>query len=240
MNPAHEMAQRGLASGLGVAGALLAGAYAASYFAEVHGIHDVLYPGALRRVSTPHVVLTFDDGPDPERTPRLLDVLGEAGARATFFLVGERVRRSPGLVRRMAREGHRLGNHSQTHAYLPLCSTRRIERELDECQAAIFDAAGAAPTLARPPYGQKDFRYYRLLAERGMRPVLWSRNLRDYYRTSTDTLLGRLIRARPGDIVLCHDGDPLAPHTVSAVERFLRAGAKVGLLPADAHEGVVG
>lgn len=228
-------------NGLLLAGAAVpvAVAYAASYFAEVRGIHDLLYPGALWRVAGPHVVLTFDDGPDPVRTPRLLDALAAAGQKAVFFVIGERAERYPALVQRIVREGHQIGNHTQTHPYLPFVSTARLERELDVCQDVIFGIAGSAPRLARPPYGQKDYRYYRALAERGIVPVLWSRNLRDYYRTSAATLLGRLERARPGDIVLCHDGDPLAPQTVDAIIAWLERKPNLGLLPVT-QAGVVG
>jgi peptidoglycan/xylan/chitin deacetylase (PgdA/CDA1 family) len=228
-------------NGLLFAGTALpvAAAYAASYFAEVRGIHDFLYPGALFRVASPHVVLTFDDGPDPEKTPRLLDALAGAGQKAVFFVIGERAERHPGLVRRIVSEGHQIGNHSHTHPYLPFVSTRRLERELDACQDVIAQVTGAAPRIARPPYGQKDYRYYRALAERGVTPVLWSKNLRDYYRTSPRTLLGRLSRAAAGDIVLCHDGDPLAPHTVDAVIAWLQTKPSLGLLPVP-QAGVVG
>ena len=204
--------------------------YVASWFAEVRGVHDFIYPGAVWRTRKPHVVLSFDDGPDPERTPRLLDALAASEARALFFVVGTQVERRPDLVQRMAREGHIVGNHSYSHRWLPVQSTRRIEDEIDRCQDAVRAATGSAPVLARPPYGHKDFRYYRVLAERGMTAVLWSRNLRDYYRTSSAVLVRRLARARPGEIVMAHDGDPLAPHTVTAVTEWLKTRPAVGLL----------
>lgn len=207
-----------------------AGVYAASCVAEVRGLHDWLVPGALRRTTHPHVVLTFDDGPDPARTPRLLDVLGAAGARAVFFVVGRRVAAHPDLVRRMVDEGHQVANHSWSHRCLPRLSTRRIEEEVDRCQEAVCEVTGAAPTHVRPPYGLKDHRVYRVLRARGLVPALWSLNLRDYHGSAAATLARRLSRARAGDVVLAHDGDPWAPHTASAVEAWLRTCPAVGPL----------
>ena len=204
--------------------------YGVSCLPEVRGLHDWLYPGALFRTDHPHVVLTFDDGPDPERTPRLLDALAAANARAVFFVVGERASQHPKLIERMAREGHQVENHSWSHPWMPIRSTRRIETEVDRCQALIEELTGEAPRFMRPPYGQRDFRLYRVLAEREITPVLWTRSLRDYYHTKPATLVRRLSRARPGDIVMCHDGDPLAPHTATAIETWLGSEPRVGPL----------
>ncbi len=211
----------------------LAGLHVGSWFGGVRGLHDWLVPGARFRGSGQGVVLTFDDGPDPDKTPRLLDALAAAGAPATFFLIGERAARHPGLVRRIAAEGHALGNHSWSHPWLVLRSRRRIEAEVDRCQAAIEDAAGVSPRLARPPYGQRDWRYYQVLRARGLTPVLWSLDLRDYLGTAPPKLLRRLSRARPGELVLAHDGDPLAPHTVDAIEAWLRSRPLVEPLDVD-------
>ncbi len=208
--------------------AAAAGIHAVSLFAEVRGVHDWLEPGAVWRTAAAHAVLTFDDGPDPHKTPRLLDVLADAGATAVFFVIGERAARHPELVRRAHLEGHVIGNHSWSHPWMPRLSSRRIAEEIDHCQAVVRDITGVAPALARPPYGQKDYRYYRVLAERGLTPVLWSRNLRDYHRSGPDALLRRLSRVGAGDIVLAHDGDPLAPHTVAAVEAWLPSAPPLG------------
>lgn len=205
-----------------------AGLYAASCVAEIRGPHDWLYPGAVRRTSLPHAVLTFDDGPDPEKTPRILDALAAAGAKAVFFVIGERAQRHPGIVRRIAAEGHEIGNHSWSHPCLVWKGGRRIADEIDRCQAAVADAAGAPPRRARPPYGLKDWRYYRVLRDRGLTPVLWSRNSRDYWGSSPAVLVKRLSRARPGDVILCHDGDPLAPGTPEAVEAWLKTRPALG------------
>lgn len=215
-----------------MAGAALApaGVYAVSCIAEVRGLHDWLVPGAVWRVDAPHVVLTFDDGPDPVRTPRLLDVLAQARARAVFFVVGERVREHPDLVKRMADEGHQIGNHSWSHPFMPRLGRRRIEAEIDRCQEAVREITGTAPTVARPPYGMRDYRYYRVLRERALTPVLWSRNLRDYYGSQPPALVRRLNKSKPGEIILCHDGDPLAPNTAAGIQAWLATQPALGLL----------
>lgn len=205
-------------------------AYGLSCFAEVRGLHDWLAPGSLWRTAHPYVVLSFDDGPDRERTPRLLDLLAAHETKAVFFLVGEQVAREPAIARRIVAEGHQVGNHSWSHPWFVRLSRPRLEDEIDRCQAAIQDATGVSPVWARPPYGQRDFRTNRALLERGLTPVLWSRNLRDYYGSSPKTLARRLGRARPGEVVLCHDGDPLAKHTLEGVALWLATQPRVGLL----------
>ncbi len=202
-----------------------------SGFGEVRGLHDWLVnAGAVFRAPQPHVVLTFDDGPSPDVTPRLLDVLAAANVKALFFVIGENVEKHRALVRRIADEGHVLGNHSQTHPWFLVCSRRVIAAELDRCQKLVEDAAGVSPKLVRPPYGQRDLRFNRLARERGLTPVLWSKNLRDYWGSGPEVLVRRLSGARDGDIVLLHDGDPKATHTVTAVEAWLKTSPRVGLL----------
>ncbi len=110
-------------------------------------------------------------------------------------------------------------------------SRRRIEEEIERCQRAVEDAAGVSPRYVRPPYGQRDFRVNRVFRERGLTPVLWSRNLRDYHGSRAEVLAKRLGRVQPGEVVLCHDGDPLAKHTLAGLELWLAAGhPPLGLL----------
>ena len=97
--------------------------------------------------------LTFDDGPDPEYTPRVLDVLGRHGVRGAFFLIGERARRAPGVVGRIVAEGHDLGNHTWSHRSLWLCGPAETARQVREGHDAIADTAGQAPRFFRPPWG---------------------------------------------------------------------------------------
>ena len=205
-------------------------AYSISWFAEIRGIHDWLVPTAVWRNSCPQKILTFDDGPDPEKTPRLLDLLAFAQVKAMFFVTGENAEKHPQLIRRIAQEGHSLGNHSWSHPWLVTKGRNRIEQEIMRCQQLLTEIAGQAPIFARPPYGQKDFRYYRILKEHNLIPVLWSLNIRDYWGSSVDVIVRRLNRSKPGDILLLHDGDPKAKNTIGAVREWLKTKPDTGVL----------
>jgi peptidoglycan/xylan/chitin deacetylase (PgdA/CDA1 family) len=159
--------------------------------------------------------LTFDDGPNPEVTPRLLDRLGEAGERATFFVIGSHVRRHGALARRMLAEGHTIGLHSDSHSRMFNCwPPRRVKADLEACGAAIADATGApAPTLFRPPVGLKNPIVGFVAGRLGLSTVTWTARGRDT-RTSDPQLIAA--RLRPGiargGILLLHDGhEPARP-----------------------------
>ena len=152
------------------------------------------------------MALTFDDGPDPDITPAVLDALGEAGARGTFFLVGERVLLHPGIVRMIAEGGHRIGNHSMSHSRMIFMKRNEVEEEIDGVQRAVEDAAGTAPVMFRPPYGIFDFTCARVVKERAMKLVLWTVLSGDYSDASRDEILRRVTPfVRAGSIVVFHD-----------------------------------
>ncbi len=206
--------------------AVAAGGYALSSLLPVRGVHDWACPGAIRRTASSEVCWTFDDGPHPELTPRVLDALAGAGQRATFFVVGERVRRHGDLVRRIRAEGHAVGNHTNTHAWLPGLSSSAIERQLVACQRAVEDATGESPALVRPPWGHRDARFYFAARRLGLVPVLWSLDSRDYLGLSGEGIRRRAARARGGDIVLFHDGNEKAramPDQLATLAQLLQA-----------------
>ena len=179
------------------------------------------------------VALTFDDGPDPRRTPALLDALGELSAPATFFLLGKRVDAHPELAARIAREGHELGNHTYTHRYLPLARSRSVAQELAATDAAIARAAGVVPTLARPPYGGRSPRNVRAFAGQGKRLVLWDLNSFDWKGAPAAEVARRVVeRARPGSIILMHEAREGGEVTVDAVRLLIPALRARGLEPA--------
>jgi peptidoglycan/xylan/chitin deacetylase (PgdA/CDA1 family) len=160
-----------------------------------HGSRDV------RRVA-----LTFDDGPDPERTPAVLDALAELGVKATFFVVGEAAEKHPELVARMVAEGHELGNHTWSHRYLPLARSRRVTDELARTDAAIARVTGSVPRLARPPYGGRSPRNVQAMQRAGKQVVLWDVNSFDWKGKPSEHVIARVLdRTRPGSIVLMHD-----------------------------------
>jgi peptidoglycan/xylan/chitin deacetylase (PgdA/CDA1 family) len=178
-------------------------------------------PSLIRRVnglSVRSVALTFDDGPSPVYTPRLLDLLRKAGAAATFFVVGREAERHPGLVRRMIGEGHRVGSHSWSH---PQSTTPgSAKEELQRTHDVLKAITGVDPTLFRPPYGIETGPLAEEAVSRGYRTVLWSldtKDWRDHDASKLSEMVGE--RSRRGDIVLMHD---IHAATIDAVPDMLR------------------
>ncbi|HUJ61474.1 MAG TPA: polysaccharide deacetylase family protein [Kofleriaceae bacterium] len=164
------------------------------------------------------IALTFDDGPDPVRTPALLDALAELGVKATFFLLGSAATEHPELVARIARDGHEIGNHTFHHRYLPLVRSREVDRELADTDRAIASVTGCVPTLARPPYGGRSPWTVRAFARRAKRVVLWDVNSFDWKGAPAPEIARRVLaRARPGSIVLMHEARDGGEVTIEAV-----------------------
>ena len=149
------------------------------------------------------MALTFDDGPDPEHTPRLLELLARHGAKATFFMVGARAARHPELVARVAAEGHEIGNHGWDHPSLPGLPSAAVAGQLERTRAVL---APHGQALMRPPYGHQDLRTHRIARRLGYRPVFWSITGEDWRGHDAATIAGHILeRAAPGAIVLLHD-----------------------------------
>jgi len=177
-----------------------------------------------RRLETDQkvVALTFDDGPDPVRTPALLDVLAEQNAPATFFVLGDAAEMHPGVVARIAREGHELGNHTYCHRYLPLARSRSVERELAATDRAVATAAGVVPKVARPPWGGRRPGTVRAFARLAKRLVTWDVNSDDWKGAPADALVKRVLeRTRPGSIILMHEARENGEVTIEAVRRLI-------------------
>lgn len=158
--------------------------------------------GAGRRVA-----LTFDDGPDPQRTPAVLDLLARQGVRATFFVVGARAEAHPELVRRMAAEGHVVGNHSYTHSWrFPLRSLGRTVEELRRTGEVLHRITGRQPRLFRPPFGVTNPTIARAVRRLGLDPVGWSIRSLDTMGQSPERVAARILRRlHPGAVILLHD-----------------------------------
>jgi peptidoglycan/xylan/chitin deacetylase (PgdA/CDA1 family) len=155
------------------------------------------------------VALTFDDGPHPEGTPAVLDVLARAGAQATFFVIGEQVRRRPQLVARAAAAGHAIALHGDRHRLQLRLGAATVAEDLARGVAAIEDATGATPAWHRPPFGIYSPAGLRAARAAGLAPLLWSRWGRDWRKLTTpDRIAARATRSViGGDVILLHDAD---------------------------------
>jgi peptidoglycan/xylan/chitin deacetylase (PgdA/CDA1 family) len=161
--------------------------------------------GTVTHVATrePMVALTFDDGPHPEATPRLLDLLAAHQARSTFFVVGLAARARPDIVRRMVDEGHAVGNHGWDHSSLPLLTRRGRRLQLEWCQETIPEQPWR---LFRPPWGHQNLGTRWLAHRLGFEVVAWNTMAEDWRGEPADLLLARVEeRLAPGAIVLFHD-----------------------------------
>ena len=172
----------------------------------------------------PRVALTFDDGPHPVHTARLLDTLAELGVPATFFVVGRDVDANPALVARIARDGHELGNHTYRHRYLPLARSRSVEHELRATDQAIVRAAGVVPKVARPPWGGRSPRNVQVFQRLRKRLVLWDVNSFDWKGKPARAVVDRVLdRTRAGSIVLMHEARDGGETTIEAVRMLVPA-----------------
>jgi peptidoglycan/xylan/chitin deacetylase (PgdA/CDA1 family) len=166
--------------------------------------------GSLWRGSRarPLATLTFDDGPDPETTPRVLDALAEHGVRGAFFLIGRRAAAYPGVVRRIAAEGHDVGNHTWSHRSLWLCGPRATRREVLDGHDAIAQAAGQPPRYFRAPWGMTNLAMFPLLGPLATPCVFWSVQPEGRRPAEPAQQVARCARrAGPGAIVDLHDAD---------------------------------
>jgi peptidoglycan/xylan/chitin deacetylase (PgdA/CDA1 family) len=154
------------------------------------------------------VALTIDDGPDPEVTPRVLDLLDAAAARATFFCIGRRVRRHAALSRQIAARGHRVENHGDSHSSaFAAFGFKRMRADIAACQAAIADVTGRVPRFFRPTAGLRSPLLDPVLAQLGLRLATWTRRGFDTRVGDPHRIYSRLADGlAPGDILLLHDG----------------------------------
>ncbi|MBM3266454.1 MAG: polysaccharide deacetylase family protein [Candidatus Sericytochromatia bacterium] len=153
------------------------------------------------------LVLTFDDGPHPAASGPILDILARHGVPATFFLVGDNVRRAPDLARRMVALGHEIGNHTDTHVRLREVSDACVEAEIASCQEAVAALVGVRPRLFRPTYGQYDARVLAVCRSEELTPVQWSAMVWDWLAPdAAEAVAWFRLQLAPGAIVLLHDG----------------------------------
>jgi peptidoglycan/xylan/chitin deacetylase (PgdA/CDA1 family) len=180
--------------------------------------------------------LTFDDGPHPVGTPAVLEVLAAAGAKATFFLVGEQVRANPALAREIVAQGHTVGLHCDRHRNLLRLAPGQVRRDIEAAQASIAETTGVMPQLYRPPYGILNAAALRIARQHEWRTLLWSHWGRDWEAHATPESIAALACTdlRPGSVVLLHDADDYGAqgswrNMVAALPRILERVDKAGL-----------
>jgi peptidoglycan/xylan/chitin deacetylase (PgdA/CDA1 family) len=217
-------------AGAAVAGYLLPGlAHWWPSLRELLGIEN-------RTASGTGYAITFDDGPHAQGTPAVLEILAASGVRATFFLVGEQLRRNPTLGAEILAAGHVVGLHCDRHRSLLLMTPWQVRDDFDRAQATIEDLVGCSPTLYRPPYGALNASALRLARSRAWRTLLWSDWGRDWERRATaESIAARVTRrAGEGSVLLLHDADDYSAEgswrrTVAALPRVLDTLAQRGL-----------
>jgi peptidoglycan-N-acetylglucosamine deacetylase len=182
------------------------------------------------------VALTFDDGPHPEGTPAILEILAAQGARATFFLVGEQVRRRPALAAEIVAAGHAVALHGDRHRLQLRLSARELAEDLNRGRDAVASASGVEVTRHRPPYGIYSAGGLRVTRAAGLEPLLWSRWGRDWRKfTTPERITARATREiGPGDVILLHDADFYSARnshrrTAAALPAIMSALAQRGL-----------
>ena len=174
-------------------------------------VKSYLLPDSILITKIPHkkMLLTFDDGPDPDVTPKVLDLLAQYKAKAIFFIPGRRIERAPELLVEIIKQGHQIGNHTFIHSNGKQPGFFAYLRDIKKCQQIIFDTCGITPKFFRPPCGVLSLTT--LLAPRivGLRVMTWSLDVHDWKcRSKEDALAAAqtLIKnVKPGDIALLHD-----------------------------------
>lgn len=184
-----------------------------------HGVNIVLRGDTKEK----KIALTFDDGPFPNYTQMILDILKIHNVKATFFVVGEMVKAYPHVAKRIVDEGHDIGNHSYTHPMLTWLSKPRALFEIAQTDAIVKKVTGQTPKFFRPPYGSYQKTAYRLAEEQGHKIILWSADCRDWSKPGVQSIVTRVMRGvKPGAIILLHDGGGNRMQTVKATEILIQ------------------
>lgn len=182
------------------------------------------------------VLITIDDGPDPNDTPKLLEILDRHQAKAVFFVIGEKVKKYPELARMIVERGHELGNHTMTHPQASFWSAGpwRTRREIAQCQQAIEETTGVKPRWFRAPVGHRTWSTHPITREQGMEVMAWSHRGYDAVRTDVPQILAQMLEGiGDGDILLMHEATPIAEEVMRGVLAGLE---ERGIILAGVHE----
>ncbi|WP_323034798.1 polysaccharide deacetylase family protein [Pararhodobacter sp.] len=189
--------------------------------------HDFVSVNAVR-TSRAAVALTFDDGPHPTHTPMLLDILARYNVKATFYVIGQSVRRYPEILHRIVAEGHEVGNHTWTHPTLSRLGNGSVLSEIDRTQEVVWRTVGALPVTMRPPYGAMSSQQSHMLNDqRNIPTIMWSVDPEDWRRPGSSVVADRMVRgAQPGSVILAHD---IHGPTIRAIPQAIEGIAARGL-----------
>lgn len=165
------------------------------------------------------VALTFDDVPDPRFTPQILEALSKQGVRATFFVVGHRVKKHPDLLRRIHNEGHVIGNHSYSHPQFSNKSVIQFQKEIQRTEDIIAELIGYRPRLIRPPYGEINENQVRWAKQHGYKLVNWNVDSLDWKGINKEKVKKNVLNAAgPGSIILMHGGGGTGSNLAGSIE----------------------
>ncbi len=187
------------------------------------------------------VALTFDDGPDPVYTPRILDILAQWSVSATFFMVAENARRYPDLVRQIVARGHEVGSHGMHHSPSWFLSPKRSRLEIQESVATLQGITGIPVRCFRPPWGMSNLVTHFWLRKAAQKVVLWSLDSLDWFFMTPAKVIIKQVssRVRPGAIILFHDGPGVrrnAAALAEALPQLLESMLERGLIPVTVSE----
>ena len=169
------------------------------------------------------VYLTFDDGPHPEYTSQLLQILNMYQIKGTFFILGEKAEKYPGIINRLHTEGHSLGNHGYSHIKSFYIKEQVIREEICRTESALKKITNEKPIWFRPPYGRFDFRYKRIMEDLGYRMVMWSLLSYDFQEKDPNRLIQRVHKhSHTGAILVFHDDNPNTPIMLEALPKIIK------------------
>lgn len=182
--------------------------------------------GPIQSQSEGGPLLTIDDGPDPQDTLPILDLLDRYDAKAVFFLIGEKAAKHPDLVREIARRGHEIGNHTWSHPQATFWAAGpwRTRREIVRCQNVLSEILGKAPRLFRAPVGHSNFFVHPVLRSHDLKLMGWSARGYDAVSTDVNEVLEKINGSlQEGSIVLAHDATPIALEVIEGILKLLKA-----------------
>jgi peptidoglycan/xylan/chitin deacetylase (PgdA/CDA1 family) len=185
--------------------------------------------------SSNKIYLTFDDGPNTDSTPKILDILKAGNVKATFFILGRKAKAYPEIVKRIYLEGHSLGNHTFSHVGGLNAHESKILKEIKGTDKAIKAGAGVSPKFFRPPFGFFNYRYFEVAEKMGYKTVLWTYDVGDWNTKEAGKLENEVLsQAKGGAIILLHDGGKNREELIKALPNIIlklkRSGLKLKAL----------